>query len=67
MWAAPLLLCLVVRGPGGLGKVVQAARRCSDGAGVVDRLDGEEVSERVFEVVVDDLVVVGREERTGDD
>ncbi|WP_225735717.1 hypothetical protein [Gulosibacter chungangensis] len=25
---------------------------------MVDRLDGEEVSERVFEVVVDDLVVV---------
>lgn len=53
-----LLLRLVVLGPGGLGEVVQAARRCSDGAGVVDRLDGEEVSERVFEVVVDDLVVV---------
>ena len=45
-------------GPGGLGEVVQAARRCSVGAGVVDRLDGEQVTERVFEVVIDDLVVV---------
>src|SRR5690554_8016483 len=51
-----LLRGLVVLGPGGLGEVVQAARRCSGGAGVVDRLDGEEVSELVFEVVVDDLV-----------
>lgn len=58
MGGSLLLRGLVVLGPGSPGEVVQAARRCSDGAGVVDRLDGEQVSERVFEVVVDDLVVV---------
>jgi len=52
-----LLFRLVVLGPGGLGEVAQAAGRCSDSPGVVDRLDGEQVSERGFEVLVDEDVL----------